>query len=144
MTIQEATAILGQALIVHAEDPNFAQVTYSKIESLLANDSATLSEDDRTYQMPAEAALIKYHAPYPEVLAGTDPYDDPDTPVETFRAHLFWVIWVIIGVGVNHFFEPRMPDISISASLLQLLLYLCGKLLEYAPPDWSFTIRGKR
>lgn len=145
MSYQESVEILEQALKDHEADPNFPVHTLDTIRNLLdPNPEHPMDEDARIYNMKIEAALIRHHAPYPEVRAVTDPVDDPDMPVETFRAYLLGAIWIIIGSGVSQFFEPRQPPISLPASLLQLLLLPCGKIMAAVLPNWGFTFRGKR
>uniref|UniRef100_A0A060T5C3 ARAD1C10934p n=1 Tax=Blastobotrys adeninivorans TaxID=409370 RepID=A0A060T5C3_BLAAD len=144
MTEEQAVEILTNALDYHNEDPNFPEHTRQVIERLLAGETVGEgTKEDRVETMKLEAALIHFHSPYPDVRGITDPYDDPTMPVETFRAYFLGIVWVIIGNGVNQFFEPRMPNISIPASLLQILLVPCAKIMSYLP-DWGFTFRGKR
>ncbi|ANB13606.1 Opt2p [Sugiyamaella lignohabitans] len=139
----EAKKILQDAIIFHGEDPNFHQGTLDNIKRLVECDHESMKDDGLLYKMKMEAALIYYHSPYPEVRSVSDPLDDPELPVETFRSYVIGLVWVIIGVGVNQFFAPRQPPVSISTSLLQLLVYPCGQLVERLP-DWGFTFRGKR
>ena len=58
---------------------------------------------DWSLQIRLEAALIHYHSPYPEIRAITDPFDDPNTPVETFRAYFIALFWTFIGSLINSF-----------------------------------------
>lgn len=142
---EHAVAIIKQALVDHEHDPNFPHYQRTNLEGLLKHEEEHIhySLDDRTYYLKMEAALIQYHSPYPEVRSIADPVDDPTLPVETLRAYLLGIIWVIIGTGVNQFFEPRMPPISISSHLLQFLVYPCGRLLELLP-DYGCTVFGTR
>lgn len=140
---QEAREILETGYEVHRKDPNFPASALTTIEELL-DPNFEMDEESRQFAMKMEAAVLHYHAPYPDVRAIADPFDDPTIPVETFRAYLLGTIWTIVGVGVNQFFEPRQPPISISGPVLQLLCYPCGKFCEYVLPDWGFTFRGKR
>lgn len=142
---EEAVAIIKKALQDHKDDPNFPSYQRRNLEDLIQSKEQHIhySLDDRSYNLKMEAALIHYHSPYPEVRSIADPMDDPNLPVETVRAYLLGIIWVIIGTGVNQFFEPRMPPISITSHLLQFLVYPCGRLLELLP-DYGFTVRGRR
>lgn len=141
----QAVQIIKDTLEEHIDDPNFPSYQRRNLEDLLENKNHYnhQSLDDRSYYLKMEAALIHYHSPYPEVRSIADPVDDPNLPVETVRAYVLGILWVIIGTGVNQFFEPRMPPISISSHLLQFLVYPCGRLLELLP-DCGVVIRGHR
>ncbi|KAK6462457.1 OPT oligopeptide transporter protein-domain-containing protein [Scheffersomyces coipomensis] len=100
---------------------------------------------DWNLQVRLEAALIAYHSPYPEVRSVTDPYDDPNLPVETFRVYILGLVWTAIGAFINQFFAERQPSISLSSAVVQLFLYPSGKLLERILPKykvkiWKYTI----
>ncbi|VBB89230.1 Oligopeptide transporter, putative [Yarrowia lipolytica] len=107
-------------------------------------DPANMSPNELSLAIRYHAAIFHYWSPYIEVRSVTDPFDDPNLPVETIRAYLAGIIWLIVGAGVNQFFSVRMPAISISTMVCQLLLYPTGKALEYILPDKGFTFRGTR
>jgi OPT oligopeptide transporter protein len=65
-------------------------------------------------------------------------------PVETIRAYVLGIGWSAVGIYVNTFFNPRYPQINLPSSVVQLLLYPCGRLCQYVLPDWGFTLRGTR
>ncbi|KAK9328603.1 OPT oligopeptide transporter protein-domain-containing protein [Lipomyces starkeyi] len=144
LSMDEALKIVEEAIKLHEDDVNFPEETMEKIK-LLSSGEMVYGEDLETYQfdLKAEAALIGYYSPYPEVRSVTDPYDDPTIPVETFRVYLLAIIWTIIGTGVSQFFAFRMPAISISSAVIQLFLYPCGTAMQLLP-DWGFTFRGTR
>ncbi|KAK9319373.1 OPT oligopeptide transporter protein-domain-containing protein [Lipomyces orientalis] len=145
MTVEESLVILREALEYHDDDFNFPTQTLSKIRLLLEGQEAS-QMDPETYELDLklEATLMKYHSPYPEVRAICDPTDDPSMPVETIRAYFLGVLWVAIGSFINEFFSLRQPSLSLRSAVLQILLYPCGKFLQYTLPDWGFTFRGKR
>ncbi|KAK9467165.1 OPT oligopeptide transporter protein-domain-containing protein [Lipomyces arxii] len=145
MTTDEALAVLTEASAYHDDDYNFPAETLDTINLLLKGFEAT-GWDKETYdlELRIEATLIKYHSPYPEVRAVCDPTDDPTMPCETIRAYFLGVIWVAIGAFVNEVFDERQPTLVLEATVLQLLLYPCGKLLQYTVPDWGFNFRGVR
>ncbi|CAH2354965.1 oligopeptide transporter 2 [[Candida] railenensis] len=93
-----------------------------------------LNITDWNLQVRLEAALIAFHSPYPEIRAITDPYDDPNMPVDTFRVYVIGLIWTLIGSIINNFFVHRLPAIRLSSHTVQLLLYPSGKLWEYVFP----------
>ncbi|SGZ49942.1 CIC11C00000002316 [Sungouiella intermedia] len=95
---------------------------------------------DWPLQVKTEAALIAYHSPYPEVRSVTDPFDDPSLPVETFRVYFLGLIWTAIGSFINQFFAERQPGISLSAAVVQLLLYPSGIACAYILPKWKFKV----
>ncbi|KAK9345357.1 OPT oligopeptide transporter protein-domain-containing protein [Lipomyces starkeyi] len=144
LSFEKASAILQGIVRTHTGDPNFPAETMDKIERLLEGEEKYGADHDAyDFDVRAEATLVHYFSPYPEVRAITDPYDDPTAPVETFRAYLLGIIWTIIGTGVNQFFTTRMPSITITSAVVQVLLYPCGKAMQLLP-DWGFTFRGKR
>ncbi|KAK9476907.1 OPT oligopeptide transporter protein-domain-containing protein [Lipomyces japonicus] len=145
MKIENALDILTKARENHYDDMNFPTDLLRKIELLIAGPEA-YGEDIDTYEldMKLEAAVIKYHSPYPEVRAVTDPFDDTTVPVETIRAYFLGCVWVAIGAFVNEFFYERQPRLNLQSTVIQLFLLPCGKILQYCLPDWGFTFRGTR
>lgn len=100
---------------------------------------------DWSLQIRLEAALIHYHSPYPEIRAITDPFDDPNTPVETFRAYFIALFWTFIGSLINSFFYHRMPGISLGTHTIQILLLPSGKLWEkLIPLNKTITINNTK
>lgn len=144
MTLDEALSILNKAIEYHDDDVNFPLDTMDRLKLIVQGPEA-LEVDADTFETEAktEATLIHFHSPYPEVRAVTDPFDDPDQLAETFRAYFWGILWTIIGTGMNQFFSPRQPSISLTAGILQILMMPCGKLTEFLP-DWGFNFRGKR
>ncbi|KAK9243200.1 OPT oligopeptide transporter protein-domain-containing protein [Lipomyces tetrasporus] len=143
MTLEEGLQILADAVEYHDDDVNFPAQTMAKITGLLAGECRDQDPEGHDLDVKIEAALIKYHSPYPEVRAICDPFDDPTIPVETIRAYVLGTIWVCIGSFVNTFFNQRQPSLRIQSTVIQLLLYPCGKVVERLP-NWSFTFRGNR
>ncbi|KAK9246612.1 OPT oligopeptide transporter protein-domain-containing protein [Lipomyces tetrasporus] len=143
MTLEEGLEILQDAIVYHDDDVNFPTPTLDAIKALIDGEGG--KEDPDTYELDVkiEAAMIAHYSPYPEVRAVCDPFDDPNVPVETFRAYFLGIVWVTIGAFVNEFFQQRQPRLSIQSTVIQLLLYPCGKLMQLLP-DWGFTFRGKR
>ncbi|CAN6649256.1 oligopeptide transporter 2 [Trichomonascus vanleenenianus] len=145
MTMEEAIEVLTIAIDYHSDDRNFDYGTMEKIKLLVEGQEASgLNQDDYEFDCKAEAAVLKYHSPYPEVRSIADPFDDPTIPVETIRSYFLGMLWSIIGMGVNTFFAPRFPSITLSSAIVQLFLYPCGKFLELVLPDWGITVFGTR
>lgn len=142
LTDAQAISILQKTIEEHDDDPNFPEYTKEYLKQLITKQGFTSSEENYSFSLRLEASLIHFHSPYPEVRAITDPTDNPDEPAETWRVYLLGITWVIIGSGVNQFFEPRMPPISVPMPLLQFLVYPCGKFLERLP-DWKFKFYGR-
>lgn len=144
ITIPECVEILENAIKYHEGDVNFPQDVMAKIKTLVkGSDEYCSGVEQYDFDIKVEAVLIHYHSPYPEVRAVTDPIDDVNMPCDTFRAYFLGLLWTIIGTGVNQFFSPRLPTISLSGDILQILLLPCGRVMELLP-DWGFTFRNKR
>ncbi|KAJ8102374.1 hypothetical protein POJ06DRAFT_289294 [Lipomyces tetrasporus] len=64
------------------DNVNFDNEIYDKIQ-LMVNGPEAYGEDIDNYELDCllEAVVIRYHSPYPEVRAVTDPFDT-DMPVE--------------------------------------------------------------
>ena len=145
MTEDEAVDILVKAIEFHKDDRNFPGPTMKKIQLLVQGSKAVgLETTDYDFDLKAEAAIIHYHSPYPEVRSVTDAFDDPTIPVETFRSYFLGLGWMAGATAVNTFFSPRQPAISIGSSVLQLLLAPCGLFLARVLPDWGVTVFGTR
>lgn len=145
LTIEEALEILNDGIDYHSDDSNFPFEVMDKLKLLVQGPEASgTSQDEWEFDVKAEAAVLKFHSPYPEVRAIADPYDDPTEPVETIRSWTLAVIWAIIGMGVNTFFAPRFPNITLNSQIMQLLLYPSGKFCEFVLPDWGFNAFGSR
>lgn len=136
----EAIGILNNALQYHQGDPNFPEEDRTRISNLL-NDKDT--EKGVEESLKREANIIHFHSPYPDVRGVTDPVDDPAIPAETTRAYILGMILVILGTGVNQFFEPRMPHIKVHSHLLQVLLLPIARVFEKLP-RWQFKVMGKQ
>ncbi|ODV79852.1 OPT-domain-containing protein [Suhomyces tanzawaensis NRRL Y-17324] len=131
-------------------DEKLEKLKFGNVEVKEAHSFSSDSESQGVYnpyklvdwelQVRLEAALIAYHSPYQEVRSVTDPYDDPSVPVETIRVYVLGLIWTAITAFVNEFFGDRLPGISLSTSVVQMLLYPCGKAWEYIIPNWKVKV----
>ena len=130
---------------VRADDPNLQASTMARMMELVQGYKANdMTEADWLFRVKAEAAVLHYHSPYPEVRAVTSPGDDPDLPAETLRAYLLGFIFMGGSTAINSFFNPRQPSINLGANVLQVLVVPCGMLLAKVLPDWGLNVRGKR
>ncbi|KAI0380621.1 small oligopeptide transporter [Hypomontagnella monticulosa] len=86
-------------------------------------------------------------SPFPAVRAVVPETDDPDMPVNTFRAWFLGIVFVFLGAGVNQFFSLRYPGVHIVSLVAELLAFPFGvaiaKLLPISRfnPDRHFNIK---
>lgn len=145
MTEEEALDILTKAIDYHSGDPNFPGDSMRRIKQLVQGRKASgLDDSDYEFDLKAEAAVMHYHSPYPEVRSVTEPFDDPSLPVETIRSYFLGLFFMATSTVLNTFFSPRQPGISVGQSVLQLLIAPCGLFLARVLPDWGFTLFGRR
>ncbi|KAK9478474.1 OPT oligopeptide transporter protein-domain-containing protein [Lipomyces japonicus] len=144
LSLQGAIEILSSAIEYHRDDCNFPVSTMDKIKFLVqqADKSQKLTANVE-YELKVEAAIIKFYSPYPEVRSIIDISDNSDCECETIRVYILAIIWTIIGAGVQQFFSPRQPSISLPSTVIQLFLYPCGRVLELLP-KWEFFVFSKR
>lgn len=165
LLVEESLEVLKTYLEEHDEDVNIPQAEYENIERLVRiaqgaesvrsstdekhGEKVTVEADlelpdDWELELKIEAALIAYHLPYPEVRLVTDPFDDPSIPCETVRVYVLGILWTAVGAFINQFFSERQPSITLSAAVVQLLLFPSGTLLSMYTPKWSFTVFGRK
>ena len=141
MNDDEALDVLVTAIENHRIDPNFPAWTMDKLKALvLGYKACDMSEDDWSFDVRTEAAILKYHSPYPEVRSVTDPFDDPNLPVETFRAYTLGLIFMAGATGLNTFFSQRQPAIGLSSLIMQLLLAPSGWFWAKVVPQWTIKL----
>lgn len=160
LLISDSITILRDALSEHLGDVNFLHEDYNLISMLINNipdadlETETFPSEplpnfkNKTYlhlinwnvQLRLEASLIRFHSPYPEIRAITDPFDDPTIPVETFRVYVIGIFWTILGGIINNFFIHRMPSIKLTSHTVQILLLPCGKLWERYMPNKKIRV----
>lgn len=58
-------------------------------------------------------------SPYPEVRASVSNIDDPDMPVNTFRAWFLGLTFCCVAAGMNIFFYFRYPSPSVTPLVVQ-------------------------
>lgn len=143
LSVEEAVEILKEGVEYHEDDPNIPSNEYAEYVRF-ANGDYDHENEKEIFELKALAGLLKFHSPYAEVRAVVEPSDDPTIPVETFRAYFLALVWGIVGSGFNEFFSHRLVSISISTSVVQMFLYLCGTLWAKHLPCWGFTVKGKR
>ncbi|PHH79098.1 hypothetical protein CDD82_2589 [Ophiocordyceps australis] len=138
----EALGIVRQSLEFHSDDWNFPSDMRERMQRLVEGPEAYGQDWGRDVR--CDAVMMKWSSPYPGVRAVANPLDMDDTPTETVRAYFLGISWAMIGTFVSTFFNSRFPSISLGGSVIQMLLFPCGKALEKALPDWGFRVGGLR
>jgi hypothetical protein len=77
---------------------------------------------------------LEEDSPYPEVRSAVANTDDPDMPVNTFRAWFIGILWAILIPGLNQFFFFRYPSVTISSVVAQLISFPILRLWARAVP----------
>ncbi|CZR67174.1 related to Oligopeptide transporter 2 [Phialocephala subalpina] len=142
MTEEEAVAIVDESVKFHADDWNFPTDMRERMVRLLKGRKLYGEYYDRDLRI--DATMMRYSSPYPGVRAVAEPLDNTDVPIETFRAYFLGIGWAVIGTFMSTFFNSRFPSISLGGSVIQILLFPCGKALALILPDWGFTAYGAR
>jgi hypothetical protein len=157
MTEAEAVEILVHAIEYHSNDVNLPGPTMEKIKLLIQGPKAMdVDRVDWEFDLKAEAAIIHYHSPYPEVRSVTDPFDDPAMPVETIRSwslgsgmdgrnhgpeHLLWS-------PSTRYNDQFNSGAAASCSMWTILCESAARLGFHFPRDktlsqsWSVVIQG--
>ncbi|KAE8447140.1 hypothetical protein EG329_011124 [Mollisiaceae sp. DMI_Dod_QoI] len=127
MSEEEAVAIIEESVKFHADDWNFPSDMRERMVRLLQGRKLYGDFYDRDLRI--DATMMRYSSPYPGVRAVAEPLDNSDVPIETFRAYFLGIGWAVIALG---------------GSVIQILLFPCGKFLTLVLPDWGFTAFGVR
>ncbi|KAF4216365.1 hypothetical protein CNMCM5878_007172 [Aspergillus fumigatiaffinis] len=83
-------------------------------------------------------------SPYQEVKAVVDNTNDPELPINTLRAWILGITFAVLRTGIDQFFSLRQPGITISACLVQVLLYPIGVFMAKILPVKHVDIFGRR
>ncbi|KAK9385068.1 OPT oligopeptide transporter protein-domain-containing protein [Lipomyces mesembrius] len=143
LSLEESLKILTDAAEYHKEDVMFPETMMGRINVLLQGEQFSGMEP-YYYQVEArlQAALLKFHSPYPEVRAVVRPTDDPSMPCETFRAYAVGIFWVCCASFVNQMYAERQPTIILNATVLQVLIYPSGRFIAKVLPKWTINVFG--
>nr|OQO28858.1 hypothetical protein B0A51_03440 [Rachicladosporium sp. CCFEE 5018] len=144
LTIEECRTFAAKFLEDHDFDYNIDASQRSKLQHFLNGPLESQSDDEYELAFKSEVAILKYYSPYPEVRAVTTPDDDENILCETIRAHLLGYLWACVAQFINSLFNSRFPNVYLTSTTAQVLLYPCGKFLAWALPDWGFKIGGTR
>ncbi|PHH65638.1 hypothetical protein CDD81_1724 [Ophiocordyceps australis] len=139
---EEAVAIVRQSLDFHSDDWNFPSDMRERMRRLVEGPEAYGQGWERDVR--CDAVMMKWSSPYPGVRAVASPLDMDNGPTETIRAYVLGISWAMIGTFVSTLFNSRFPSISLGGSVIQMLLFPCGKAMEKALPDWGVEVGGVR
>ncbi|RGP78236.1 opt family small oligopeptide transporter [Fusarium longipes] len=135
---------LGKLLEQHENDQNFPDEVLQRVRSFLENKNGEQQDEELAQSIyadfQAQRDLIVNNSIYPEVRAVVENTDDPTLPVGTFRAFFLGTIFVLLGTSIEQFFSLRMPAISLSTYMVQLLSLPLGMLLARILPARKFRI----
>lgn len=131
----------------HALDQNFPQDIVVRARQFLQGRADGLGEDVEAARTLLDdfrehRDLALNSSAYQEVRAVVDADDDPSLPVGTFRVFLMGTFFAVAGTAMQQFFSLRMPSISISTYVVQLLTMPLGVLLARALPERVFSLPG--
>ncbi|KAK9464670.1 OPT oligopeptide transporter protein-domain-containing protein [Lipomyces arxii] len=144
LTFEQAFEILQVSRKYYDDDANFPQPMMDRLTVLLSGEeSSGMAHYYYDLEVRLQAAVMKFHSPYPEVRAVVRPTDDPTMPCETYRAYIIGLFWVCCGSFINQMFSQRQPSIYLGSAVLQILIYPSGKLFERLPHK-SVSIFGRR
>lgn len=130
---------LDQRLIEPAsndDDPVIEHRTQRQASSVCSS----ITEVTKDTEKPAQQIITRKVSDVDEIVSAED---NPELPVNTFRAWTLGLLFSIIGAGINNFFAERLPGIAISSFVAQLVAYPAGKLMERSLPIRRFTTFGK-
>ncbi|EHK17282.1 uncharacterized protein TRIVIDRAFT_161010 [Trichoderma virens Gv29-8] len=89
------------------------------------------------------AAVFHGNSVYREIRATFSNVDDPDTPCGTVRAWVIGLVWAAGLAGLNQFFAPRNPTLTVSVYIAQLFCFPMGRFCAATLPTTVF-LRGTR
>ncbi|KND86552.1 Sexual differentiation process protein isp4 [Tolypocladium ophioglossoides CBS 100239] len=149
----DLVASLERLLEEHGLDQNFPQDILVRARQFLhgrqdspdadadadVEAARTLLDDFREHK-----ELARNSSAYQEVRAVVDTHDDPALPVGTFRVFLMGTLFAVAGTAMQQFFSLRMPSISISTYVVQLLTMPLGVFLARVLPAREFALPGGR
>ncbi|KAF4983581.1 hypothetical protein FZEAL_1031 [Fusarium zealandicum] len=128
----------------HSCDQNFPHDILDRARKYIDSDSDSDKDAEQAHvifaEFEAQKDLMLNNSIYPEVRAVVDPTDDPTLPVGTFRVFLLGTIFAISGTAIHQFFSLRMPSISISTYVVQLLSMPLGVLMAKWLPTRKFHV----
>ncbi|KAI0011908.1 OPT superfamily oligopeptide transporter [Xylariaceae sp. FL0662B] len=103
------------------------------------------SESDRSGRVPklrdaeVESGEIE-DSPYEEVRAIVPPVDDPEMPVNTFRAWSLGIVSTFIFSGILQFFQLHSPPIFLSSNLVIIVTLPVGHFMARVLPTKKYNL----
>ncbi|KAK9463925.1 OPT oligopeptide transporter protein-domain-containing protein [Lipomyces oligophaga] len=138
MEVAEALEVLRESTIYFKGDMNFPPKTMEKLHLMLEGPDA-YGQGEELYDLDIrlEAALIKFHSPYPEVRSVCSPVDDPTMNCETFRVYLIAGLWTAFASFVNTMIYWRQPHFTLTSQVIQLMILPTGQTFAKIVPNWK-------
>ncbi|KAK4549431.1 hypothetical protein LTR36_006428 [Oleoguttula mirabilis] len=139
-SVDEARAHLTLYLADHGDDMLIPASFTASVEDLVKRLSMPEEKLDSPVEIEARLVAAVFHgnSVYREVRSTFGNVDDVNTPCGTIRAWIIGLIWACGLAGLNQFFGPRNPSISVSVYLAQLLSYPMGRLCAAILPTKVF------
>ncbi|KAL8290387.1 hypothetical protein RQP46_002645 [Phenoliferia psychrophenolica] len=106
LSIDEAYEYIEATIRERASDQWYDRALLKKAQLAIDVRIGLESARELVEELQLERLLID-DSPYLEVRAAVDPFDDPTTHVDTFRAWFLGMFFVIIGTAINTFFAAR-------------------------------------
>ncbi|KAK5111395.1 hypothetical protein LTR85_012169 [Meristemomyces frigidus] len=140
MSVDQSRAHLRAYLDDHGDDMLIPASFTASVEDLVARLSSPDEKLDPTTEVEARLVAAVFHgnSVYREVRATFMNTDDTNTPCGTIRAWAIGLIWACGLAGLNQFFGPRNPSITVSVYLAQLFCYPMGRLCAATLPTKVF------
>ncbi|KAI7944283.1 hypothetical protein MJO28_011811 [Puccinia striiformis f. sp. tritici] len=140
--LESVLRYLAQVIADNEDDLNFPSHLLDRATEALQPGVPAETVLEITSAIRAELRRGEENSPYPEVRAIVDAFDDPTTPVTTFRMWTIGIFLVFLGTGLNQFFAPRLPSISLSITFAQLVAYPIGCFMARVLPTRLFRVAG--
>ncbi|PKK52367.1 hypothetical protein CI102_6818 [Trichoderma harzianum] len=115
------------------------------VKELVAHLSVSEDKIEQAVEVEARlvAAAFRGNSVYREIRAIFSNVDDPDMPCGTVRAWVIGLIWAAGLAGLNQFFAPRNPTLTVSVYITQLFSFPMGRFCAAILPTTAF-LRGSR
>ncbi|UKZ81465.1 hypothetical protein TrVFT333_009237 [Trichoderma virens FT-333] len=145
LTLENARAILADYLIEHGDDMLIQQSFTDSVKELVEHLSVYEDKMDPAVEVEARLVAAVFHgnSVYREIRATFSNVDDPDTPCGTVRAWVIGLVWAAGLAGLNQFFAPRNPTLTVSVYIAQLFCFPMGRFCAATLPTTVF-LRGTR
>ena len=133
LEIEQAERDVAHIVAERLEDPNMDHHFIEKAEEAL--------ETGDVKQEVTVANIVEEDSPYIEVRAAASNVDDPEMPVNTFRAWFLGIIASIIVPGANQLLSLRFPTTTIPAIVVIIFAFPLGQLLAKILPTSKLQTR---